>query len=764
MNHILRSMQLWQKFAVLGLIAAAMMAMPLWKTIEFKRNELGVARGEAAGLAPLAAAIDVQRQLQAHRGLSGIVLNGNEASDADRRKALAAAQAALAQLRQRLDAAGFKQSADRAARLSEGFESVAAKVGSKGVSGKDSFALHTALVNQNLLLMDAVADESGLSLDPVAESYYLMTATVDHLPRLAEAIAQMRGRGAGMLAGAEISAVDRSVFEGLVNTASYLQERGSLQIEKAAQIDPAYGQALAAAQKAAKDGGDRAVQLARDEIIKPEKPALAANSYFSTATTAVNAQYDLVNKSAEVLKQVLEERIAQAQSSLNQMLTVLGALALLCLGVGYAITRSVTVPMGRALAAARAVGQGDLNHAIDTSGRDELAVLLKGFQDMQQSLRQRKHDDDQRMAETEAQREAAAQVTEEVSQAVQAATEGDFTNRLEVQGKEDFHAQLCEKFNELLDTMSTTLEQVRGAADQLSAASGQVSQTSQSLSQGASQQAASVEETTASLQEIASSVKQNADSASVTDGIATKAAAEAMEGGQAVSQTADAMKSIAAKISIIDDIAYQTNLLALNAAIEAARAGEHGKGFAVVAAEVRKLAERSQVAAQEIGTLARSSVSLAERAGTLLSSIVPGIHRTSELVQEIAASSGEQSSSVGQITGAMGHLSGTTQQTASASEQLSATAEELSAQAAQLQQTVAFFRLRGDDSAALHAPRGGSSRSAPLASLHTPSQAQQMARGAIQRSSSASPAGGAAAARRAPAATTMVDEDAFTSF
>mgnify|MGYP000166760953 CR=1 FL=1 len=79
--------------------------------------------------------------------------------------------------------------------------------------------------------------------------------------------------------------------------------------------------------------------------------------------------------------------------------------------------------------------------------------------------------------------------------------------------------------------------------------------------------------------------------------MASKAASEAADGGQAVMQTVEAMKSIADKIGIIDDIAYQTNLLALNAAIEAARAGDHGKGFAVVAAEVRKLAERSQVAA-----------------------------------------------------------------------------------------------------------------------------------------------------------------------
>ncbi|OYU29431.1 MAG: chemotaxis protein [Burkholderiales bacterium PBB2] len=290
-------------------------------------------------------------------------------------------------------------------------------------------------------------------------------------------------------------------------------------------------------------------------------------------------------------------------------------------------------------------------------------------------------------------------VESEIGSMVDGATQGDFTQRVPLEGKEAFFRMLGERFNSLVDTVSHTIREVRTAAEQLSSASDQVSQTSQSLSHTASQQAASVEQTTASLQEMAASVKQNAENANQTDGMATQAAAEAMEGGQAVSMTADAMKQIATKISIIDDIAYQTNLLALNAAIEAARAGEHGKGFAVVAAEVRKLAERSQVAAQEIGGLAGSSVQLAEKAGGLLNSMVPSIQKTSELVQEISAASGEQSQGVAQITGAMHHLSSITQQTASASEQLSATAEELSAQAAQLQEQMAFFQLAGEEDA-----------------------------------------------------------------
>ncbi|MBK7002535.1 MAG: HAMP domain-containing protein [Rhodoferax sp.] len=296
---------------------------------------------------------------------------------------------------------------------------------------------------------------------------------------------------------------------------------------------------------------------------------------------------------------------------------------------------------------------------------------------------------------------------QELQTVLNAMEDGDLTQSMK-RSYEGTWDDLKSASNNMIKKLVQVVSDVNTGALALASASSEVSSTAQALSQAASEQAAGVEETSASIEQMTSSIAQNTENAKVTEGMASKAAKDAADGGESVNATVTAMKQIAKKIRIIDDIAAQTNLLALNAAIEAARAGDHGKGFAVVAAEVRKLAERSQVAAQEIGEVATNSVELAEKAGKLLEQMVPSIRKTADLVQEIAAASNEQSSGVGQINSVVSQLSQTTQQNASGSEELAATSEDMSSQAEQLQNTMAFFKLvEATDSsrASAHSPR-----------------------------------------------------------
>jgi methyl-accepting chemotaxis protein len=763
--NVLRKLKLWQKFAALGVVGAVMCAVPLTLVIQARNAEIAVARGEAAGTGPVASALALQKAMQVHRGMSNIVLNGNAGADSERKLRAGEVAKAIDQFHQQVGQAGYAKVVEQAGRMKEQWQQLQQAVDARSLPAAESFAQHSALVRQTIQAVEGIADASGLSLDPVAETYYLMTAVTDHLPRLTEYMAVTRGRGAGMLAAKEVQPADRTALEVLFAEAEYARSRAVGQMAKAVELRPDLEKALAAAKATSANEAERMLKMVRAQLLSNQKPTVTPLDFFNTGTQAEEAQYRLAADSLKSLDELLSERIKSTEAERAKLLALLGGLALAAVGLGFAITRSVTRPLAHAVAASHAVAEGDLDFRIDQGGSDEAAQLLAGFAAMQESLRQRKAEDAARMATQQAQHESSLAVAAEIGELVDGATQGDFSRHIALEGKDEFFRGLCLKFNELVDTVSNTIRQVRVSADQLSAASSQVSQTSQSLAHSASQQAASVEETTASLQEMSASVKQNADSANVTDGMATKAAGEAIEGGNAVVKTTEAMKEIAKKISIVDDIAYQTNLLALNAAIEAARAGEHGKGFAVVAAEVRKLAERSQVAAQEIGTLAGGSVELADKAGALLNAMVPSIRKTSELVQEISAASGEQSEGVQQITGAMGHLSTATQQTASASEELSATAEELSAQAAQLQGLMAFFRISGDNErapAAAEAAPARSVRSAPPTATTRGgmSSASQLKARYGQKSAGA----GTAATAGAPAAGEPVDEDSFVRF
>ena len=289
---------------------------------------------------------------------------------------------------------------------------------------------------------------------------------------------------------------------------------------------------------------------------------------------------------------------------------------------------------------------------------------------------------------------AVVKSQQEKARCAESIAAGDLTVQVNILSEAD---SLGTSLADMTDRLRKIIGEVKGAAANVADGSQSISASSEEMSQGASEQAASAEEASSSIEQLSANIQQNADNARQTEKIAIKASEDAQKGGQAVADTVQAMKEIVAKISIIEEIARQTNLLALNAAIEAARAGEHGKGFAVVAAEVRKLAERSQEAAREISALSSRSIEVAGNAGEMLTRIVPNIQKTAELVQEINAASEEQNSGAAQITLAIQQLDQVIQQNAGASEEMASSSEELASQADLLMDTIAFFKLGGEE-------------------------------------------------------------------
>ncbi|WP_300298318.1 methyl-accepting chemotaxis protein [Ferrovibrio sp.] len=461
---------------------------------------------------------------------------------------------------------------------------------------------------------------------------------------------------------------------------------------------------------------------------------------------------------------VADMLIAERTNSLAIQSAVAALAVLLVIGGAVFFLRRVVSPLGAITGTMTRIAQGEAAEIGYANRKDEVGDMAQALSVFQRNAEEKAKLEagERSRAEAEAkrlaaQREAEAVISREIAQFCAAVGEGNFSDRIDLAGKDGVFRELSQQLNGLADTMQgvmrdlgavlqalstgdltrSTAGQYKGAfaaladaardtvarlrdfAGQLGEsaslvrnASAEISSGSQDLAQRTESQAASIEETAASMHQITATVKQNADNAQAASQLAMAARETAEKGGSvvrdavsAVTQIEESARKISDIVGLIDEIAFQTNLLALNASVEAARAGEAGKGFAVVAQEVRALAQRSANASKDIKALiqdsnaqVRTGATLVNQTGSSLTDIVNAVKKVTDIVAEIAAASREQATGLDQINTAVGTMDEMTQRNGALVEETSASAQNLAGQGRQLAELVGFFKT-GESSA-----------------------------------------------------------------
>lgn len=352
---------------------------------------------------------------------------------------------------------------------------------------------------------------------------------------------------------------------------------------------------------------------------------------------------------------------------------------------------------------------GEIETSIAALGRGDLSRRLEGASDGQFARIQ---------ADINDSLIAISEVIEGLDRAVQAASAGDFSTRLSLEGREGFLRKLCDGINRIgavatagLDDISHVVGQVaqgnltaqmqdghEGAfsviasdvndmvaalddvLSELETATRSVSETAETVLSQSDALIASTRDNEASVEQLsqritaldedtktndrklaeardnANSVRQNAEQSRI---VSQQTVARMAEAGEAVER-------ITSSLDVIGSIASQTHLLSLNASVEAARAGEQGKGFAVVAGEVRNLAAHSSETTQQIsGHIASVETKVEDTAQGILETdeslgaILDWAMRNADIVEEISEIGTRTKGSIEAISGELARIKAT---------------------------------------------------------------------------------------------------------
>jgi methyl-accepting chemotaxis protein WspA len=707
----MRNLKVWQKLALMGVIFLIPFALVTMKMVSVI-DTLGVdfAAQELRGLEFTRPALSLVKNLQQHRDVASLVLNGEKAVLGrldgvrdDVEKDLAA----LNELDARLGAE--LRTTERWKAIRTASTDLLSKTA--GLSADESFARHSRLIADVIAIVGDVGRTSKLTLDSDAGRAHLVTVLVGNGPELSELLARARGVGAGLAASQERRA---DLVEQLTRQSILMESVGAkLDASMMAALELAPG-LKAALEKSATASSDAVID-AQGEIAKLTGRALridgaqsTPDAYFAALTRGIDAINGLESKAGTSLESLLIAHMATMRTDMRETLAwaIVGLLVVSLFGI-Y-VMRDITVTLGEVVTVANHIAAGDLSVRVEArSRRDELGMVGRSFEQMVASFK-------------------------DMVAAAERIAAGDLAVTVTPRSDRDAlgHAlsNMAGRLSGLLSDVHRSGIQVNTSVNEIAASAREQEATATEVAAATTEIAATSREIAATSQELVRTMGEVFTAAEESAALAGQGQAGLNRMETTMRQVMEASSSINNKLAVLNEkagninhvvttitkVADQTNLLSLNAAIEAEKAGEYGRGFAVVATEIRRLADQTAVATYDIDRMVKE-IQSAVAAGVMgmdkfSDEVRRGMHeieavsgQLTQIIQQVQAlaprcevvSEGmqAQATGAGQITDALAQLSDAAQQTIQSLRQSTVAIDGLNQAATSMHGGVSRFKL-----------------------------------------------------------------------
>jgi methyl-accepting chemotaxis protein len=641
--RLMRRLRLPHKLAVMGLLLLLPLLVLLASVTQRLADDLAVVRGELSGARQAAHLLDTVVALQAHRDLSLRGLAGDAQASAQLPAAAQALRSALARV-DRDD--GDPRSFPLPEHWPATRQAIAQLADSQVPAQRDALAAaYTEQVAKLRETLWLVGERSGLLLDPVASSYFLMDIAIERLVPWLETLASARVQGTSALARSDAGARERQL---LLGHADALQQQGLDLGLRLAALQRS-GQAVPAAWTAARQASDQLAAQVRQNF-RSEAPAGDPVAYGASATAATAAAQAM---KAEVVGTLIGLLEARRQAAWRHLALELPAAVLGLVLLGYlalAFYSSFHGALQALLRGVQAVSEGDLSHTVAIQGRDELADIGRMVEAMNARL--------------------SAMVAEIRSSAVRVGMSGQQV------------ASSSQSLAQRTDTQAASLRQTVATVAQLSeavagnaAAAHQLDQLTDALRLQAETGGQAMRDAILAMGGLEDSARRVAEIIGVIDGIAFQTNILALNAAVEAARAGEAGRGFAVVATEVRQLAQRS---------------------AAASAEIRLLIGRST---EQVD----ASVTQTRGVGRTLDELVAGVRQVSEALRTIAQASGRQSADLEEVSRSVGNLDEITRDNATMVVDTSSASSALVERAGRLSNAVASIRLRQGSADEAHA-------------------------------------------------------------
>jgi methyl-accepting chemotaxis protein len=349
----------------------------------------------------------------------------------------------------------------------------------------------------------------------------------------------------------------------------------------------------------------------------------------SEAFAAVEPVIEAVSKSVTAIRAEAEQSDRAERESIQRLIAVaIAVIAVLVMGAGLFIGRSVSKPLKAMTTAMIELANGNFAVVLPGLGRrDEIGEIAQAVETFKVN------------AEQKAREEAEEKSRQE---------------RLLAEQRKADMIRMADSFEgavgEIVETVSSASTELEASAGVLTSTAARSQELTTMVEAASEEAAANVQSVASASEELSASVNEISRQVQESARIANEAVDQAQQTNLRVGELSLAATRIGDVVELINAIAGQTNLLALNATIEAARAGEAGRGFAVVASEVKVLAAQTAKATGDIGRQIADIQSATEHSVSSIRGISGTIAKLSEISSTIAAAVEEQGAATQEIS------------------------------------------------------------------------------------------------------------------